>query len=351
MKLHSVIMATVVTLASSGTAFAQQEHVIRIGGGHPTAVTYVNQFDTYFVPEVVRQAEAKGHKVRFVKAWAGTVSKLDNTSEAVQKGALDIGLTVPTFEGSRLGIVNFANHVAFGSTDYGVVSKIGMRMVKEVPALKEALRKGVNAELLALIGGENYGMHLAKEISKLDDLKGRKVGASYTTATWAAGVGAVPVGLGIGDLYQAMQTNLVEGSVIYESFIPGFKLDEVAKFWYQTDFGITLGIAPLMNLDARKRLPKDVVDIIDSVAEQTAYKVAEASAKREADTRNLLKGKVKVIMITDADKKRWAESLKDMPAKAAKELDGKGLPGTPVFKTYLQYLKDAGHKFPADYAL
>ena len=351
MKLHKIVLASVAAVVLSGAAMAQQEYVIRIGGGHPTAVTYVNQFDIYFVPEVVKQAEAKGHKVRFVKAWAGTVAKLDNTSEAVQKGALDIGLTVPTFEGSRLGIVNFANHVPFGSTDYGVVSKIGMQMVKELPGLKEALRKGVNAELLALIGGENYGMHLVKDIAKLDDIKGRKVGASYTTATWAAGAGAVPVGMGIGDLYQAMQTNLVEGSVIYESFIPGFKLDEVGKFWYQTDFGITLGIAPIMNLDTRKRLPKDVVDIIDRVAEQTAYKVAEASAKREADTRSALKGKVKVIMITDADKKRWAESLKDMPAKAAKELDGKGLPGTVVFKTYIQYLKDAGHRFPADYAL
>lgn len=351
MKLHKIVLASVAAVVFNGAAIAQQEFVIRIGGGHPTTVTYVNQFDTYFVPEVVREAAAKGHKIRFVKAWAGTVAKLDNTSEAVQKGVLDIGLTVPTFEASRLAIVNFSNHVAFGSTDYGMVSKIGMRMVKEMPALKEALRKDVNAELLALIVGENYGMNLNKEITKLDDLKGRKIAASYTTAIWAAGAGATPIGMGIGELYQALQTNLVEGSVIYESFIPGFKLDEVSKFWYQTDFGITLGIAPIMNLNTRNRLPKDVVDIIDRVAEQTAYKVAEASAKREADTRNMLKSKVKVIKVTDADKKQWAEALKEMPGKAAKELDARGQPGTTVFKTYLQYLKDAGHKFPADYPL
>jgi TRAP-type C4-dicarboxylate transport system substrate-binding protein len=350
MKLHRLVLVSAAALVFSATAVAQ-EIVIRIGGGHPTAVTYVNQFDTYFVPEVVKQAKAKNINVRFVKAWAGTVAKLDNTSEAVQKGALDIGLAVPTFEGSRLGIVNFSNHVPFGSTDYGVVSKIGMRMVKEVPALKDAVRKGVNAELLALVAGENYGMNFVKEVTRLDDLKGRKVGASYTTATWAAGAGAIPVGMGIGELYQALQTNLVEGAVIYESFIPGFKLDEVSKYWYDTEFGITLGIAPIMNLDTRKRLPKELVAIIDQVAEQTAYKVAEASAKREADTRNLLKNKVKVVKITEGDKKRWAESLKDMPSKAAKEQDGKGLAGTAVFKTYFQFLKEAGHKFAVEYPL
>ena len=349
MKLKIIIAAAIAFAASIPAA--AQEHTIRIGGGHPTAVTYVNQFDTYFVPEVIRRAEARNIKVRFIKAWSGTVAKLDNTSEAVQKGSLDIGLAVPTFEGSRLGLVNFSNHAPFGSSDYSVVSKIGMRMVKEVPALKDAVRKGVNAELLALVVGENYGMNLVKEVTRLDDLKGRKIAASYTTATWVAGVGAVPVGMGIGDLYQALQTNLVEGGVIYESFIPGFKLDEVSKFWYDTGFGITLGVAPIMNLETRKRLPPALVEIIDQVAEQTAYKVAEASAKRESDTRTLLKDKVRVIKITPDDRKHWAEALKDMPAKAAREQDGKGLPGSLVFRTYFQFLKDAGYSFPVNYQL
>jgi len=328
-----------------------QEHVIRIGGGHPTAVTYVNQFDTYFVPEVIKQAEAKGIKVRFVKAWGGTIAKLDNTSEAVEKGVLDIGLALPTFEGSRLGLINFSNHVAFGTTNYGTIGKIGVRMVNELPILKESLRKDINVELLALIPGENYGMNLTKEISSFDQLKGKKIGASFTTAIWAAGAGSVTIGMGVGELYQALQTNLVEGSVIYESFITGFKLDEVAKFWYQTEFGITLGVAPLMNLNSRRKLPNELVTIIDQVMEQTVYKVAEASSKRESDVRQQLQGRVKVIQITPSDKRKWAESLKDAPSKAAKELDARGLPGSIVFKTYLKFLKEGGHNLPFDYQI
>jgi TRAP-type C4-dicarboxylate transport system substrate-binding protein len=328
-----------------------QEHVIRIGGGHPTAVTYVNQFDTYFVPEVIKQAEAKGIKVRFVKAWGGTIAKLDNTSEAVEKGVLDIGLALPTFEASRLGLINFSNHVPFGTTNYGTIGKIGVRMVNELPILKESLRKDINVELLALIPGENYGMNLTKEISSFEQLKGKKIGASYTTAIWAAGAGSVTIGMGVGEIYQALQTNLVEGSVIYESFITGFKLDEVAKFWYQTEFGITLGVAPLMNLNTRRKLPAELVTIIDQVMEQTVYKVAEASNKRESDVRQQLQGRVKVIQITPSDKRKWAESLKDAPAKAAKELDARGLPGSTVFKTYLKFLKEGGHNLPFDYQI
>ena len=350
MRACSILVAALLASGAAAPVLAQQ-HTVRIGGGHPTAVTYVAQFDTYFAPEVTKRAAAKNIKVRFIKAWGGTVAKLDNTSEAVEKGALDIGLTVPTFEGSRLGLVNFSNHVPFGSTDYETVAKIGTRMTRELPALKEAVRKGVNAELLALVPGENYGMNLNQPVSRFEDLKGRKIAASYTTATWAAAAGAVPVGMGVGELYQALQTNLVEGGVIYESFIPGFKLDEVSKFWYETRFGITLGVAPIMNLDSRKRLPAELVQIIDEVALETAQKVAEASAAREADTRKRLQGKVNVINISDDDQRRWAERLKDMPSKAAKEQDAKGLPGSEVFRTYLRFLKEAGHKLPFDYQL
>jgi TRAP-type C4-dicarboxylate transport system substrate-binding protein len=350
MTLNSILALAVLSLGLAAPA-AAQEHTIRIGGGHPTAVTYVNQFDTFFVPEVTRRAQAKNIKVRFIKAWGGTVAKLDNTSEAVEKGSLDIGLAVPTFEGSRLGLVNFSNHVPFGSSDYSVVAKIGTRMVNEVPALKEAVRNGVKAELLALVPGENYGMNLNKEVARFEDLRGRKIAASYTTATWAAAAGAVPVGMGIGDLYQALQTNMVDGGVIYESFIPGFKLDEVSKFWYETGFGITLGVAPIMNLETRKKLPPELVQIIDEVALVTVQKVAEASAKREADTRNLLKGKVRVIKISPEDRKKWAEQLKEMPAKAAREQDAKGLPGSQVFRSYLRFLKEAGYSLPVNYEI
>ena len=345
------LLASVALAFGVVTSAQAQTHTIRIGGGHPTAVTYVAQFDTYFVPEVIRRAEAKNMQVRFVKAWGGTVSKVDNTSEAVEKGSLDIGLVLPTFEGSRMGLVNFSNHVPFGSTDYAQVARVAVRMITEVPALKEAVRSSVKAELLALVPGENYGMNLNKPVTTFEDLKGRKVAASYTTATWAQAAGAVPVGMGIGDLYQALQTNLVEGGVIYMSFMPGFKLDEVSKFWYDTGFGITLGVAPVMNLEARKRLPPALVQIIDEVALETVQKVAEASAKREADTRNLLKDKVKVIQISAQDQRRWAEALKDMPAKAAREQDAKGLPGTAVMRAYLQFLKDAGYSTPINYPL
>ncbi len=81
-------------------------------------------------------------------------------------------------------------------------------------------------------------------------------------------------------------------------------------------------------------------------------RVAEISKQRdtEVETRAKAAG-VKVNTLPDAEKKRWAALLKDLPGKAAKELDGKGQPATAVLKTYVRFLKEAGYNFPIDYPL
>jgi hypothetical protein len=56
-------------------------------------------------------------------------------------------------------------------------------------------------------------------------------------------------------------------------------------------------------------------------------------------------------VLDNSMKSVWAESLKDAPAKAAKELDARGLPGSTVFKTYLKFLKEGGHNLPFDYQI
>src|SRR4051794_7821497 len=86
-----------VGLAAAMTAMAD-EYTIRIGAGHPsTGFAYVQAAESHFIPEVVKEAKKKGHDIRFIRAWAGSVAKVDGIIDAVQKGVLDIGLSNPTF--------------------------------------------------------------------------------------------------------------------------------------------------------------------------------------------------------------------------------------------------------------
>ncbi|MBL8380280.1 MAG: TRAP transporter substrate-binding protein DctP [Burkholderiales bacterium] len=347
--LTLVLAASPALLLIPATAQAQQEITLRIGAGHPTpALAYVLAHDTFFIPEVEKRAKAKNINVRFVKAWAGTVAKVDGIVEATQKGTLDIGLAVPVFEPTRLGLFNFGNHTPFGPTDHMIVARAATRMIKEVPALKDGL-KAFNAEPIGMQVSEQYGMTLKNDFAKLDDLKGRKIASGAVNAPWSQAIGMVPVALPVTENYQAMQTGLIDGNIYFISGMAALKFAEIAKVYFKTDFGSVPGSLTIMNLDTRRRLPRELNEIIDQVSDETAVRIAEIGQQRDRDVEKSIAGKVRIATISPEDKRRWAEALRELPGKAAKELDGRGLPGTQVYRTWHQFLRDAGHKFAVEY--
>ena len=343
---------TLAAIASAACAAHADSFTLRMGGGHTTGLTYVGVYDTYFATEVTKRVkERTGHDIRFIKAWGGSVAKVDGVIEAVQKGTLDIGLSPIGFEQSRAGLLNYSAYMPFTSPDPVLQQKVSNRMMKEVPALQASM-KPYNSHVLGAMTSEAYGVTSKFDWNSIAELKGKRIALAGTNAPLFIAVGAVPVTLGIGEHYQAMQNSLADGSLFYASGLEAFKLQEVAKFFNKTGQGSLSTLVAFMNLDTRNKLPKDVVAIIDQVAEESSMRVAELSKQRDIDVEARAKAAgVKVNTLPDAEKKRWAELLKDLPGKAAKELDGKGMPATDVLKTYVRFLKEAGYTFPVDYPL
>lgn len=350
MKLKQLL--TLTALAAAVCSASAASFTLRMGGGHPTGLTYVGVYDTYFATEVTKRVKEKtGHDIRFIKAWGGSVAKVDGVIEAVQKGTLDIGLSPIGFEQSRAGLLNYSAYVPFTSPDPVLQQKVSNRMLQEVPALQASM-KPYNSHVLGAMTSEAYGVTTKFDWNSVDELKGKRIALAGTNAPLFIPLSAVPVTLGIGEHYQAIQNGLADGSLFYISGLEAFKLQEVAKVFNKTGFGSLSTLVAFMNLDTRAKLPREVIAIIDQVAEESSMRVAEISKQRDLDVETRAKAAgVKVNTLPDVEKKRWAELLKDLPGKAAKELDGKGQPATAVLKTYVRFLKEAGYSFPIDYPL
>ncbi len=344
------ILATLFALLLAASEGNAAEITLRIGAGQPTpGMVYVYVADTYFVPEVVRRAKERGYNVRFVKAWAGTIAKPDSIVGAVQKGSLDIGLSVPSFEQAHTPLLNYSFYFPFTTTDYLLQQKIAARMLSEVPAVRESMYP-YNIYVLAMSVSELYGVISKFEWEKLEDLKGRKMAVAGVNAPWLIAVGATPVQLPIGENYTGIQTGLIEGNIFFVSGLEAFKLHEVAKHYTKIEMGTLVSNAMFMNMDTRNKLPKDLVDIIDKVAAETSVKIAETNKIRDDDAEAKAKADgVKIVSINPTEKRRWAELMKDLPGKSAKELDAKGLAGTQTYKAYVKFLTEAGWKFPYEY--
>jgi TRAP-type C4-dicarboxylate transport system substrate-binding protein len=247
--------------------------------------------------------------------------------------------------------LNYSAYAPFTSPDPVLQQKVSNRMIKEVPALQASM-KPYNSHVLGAMTTEAYGLTTKFDWNSIDELKGKRIALAGTNAPLFIPLGSVPVTLGAGEHYQSIQNGLADGSLFFISGLEAFKLQEVAKVFNKTGFGSLSTLVAFMNLDTRAKLPKEVVAIIDEVADESSMRVAEMSKQRDVDVEARAKAAgVKINTLPEAEKKRWAELLKDMPGKAAKELDGKGQPATEVLKTYFRFLKEAGYSFPIDYPL
>jgi hypothetical protein len=108
-----------------------------------------------------------------------------------------------------------------------------------------------------------------------------------------------------------------------------------------------------MGLKARKKLPKEVVKIIDEVAREYEIKSLIAAQNDHDWGIDKLKGVgIKIRTITPEAKIAWANRLKDWPGeRAAAVSKRKNINMGKIMKAYIKYQKEEGHKFPIDFPI
>jgi TRAP-type C4-dicarboxylate transport system substrate-binding protein len=156
----------------------------------------------------------------------------------------------------------------------------------------------------------------------------------------------------LNEAYNALQSGIYEGLVIYPAPWQGFKLNEVAKNFKQVDFGSVPWGGLTMSLNTRKRLPPEVVRIIDEVGAQCSVDSAYQELKWHEESKVLLTSAGSTFTyLPDVERGKWAEALKDLPNKQAQEAKKRGVPGPQAMRLYIQVLKDLGYKFPYEYKI
>lgn len=121
-----------------------------------------------------------------------------------------------------------------------------------------------DVKVLALTAGPKLGLTSTKPIAKLEDLKGTKMRAiGKVSADVLAALGASPIALPFGEVYQSLSRGVISGAMVSNMSIMAFKSSEVAK--YHT-FDVPMGMGPLalvMNKQSYERLNPKAKAIID----------------------------------------------------------------------------------------
>jgi C4-dicarboxylate-binding protein DctP len=155
-------------------------------------------------------------------------------------------------------------------------------------------------------------MSANKALRNPEDFRGLKmrIQSSNVLDAQMRALGSLPQKMAFSEVYQALQTGVVDGTENPPSNLYTQKMHEVQKFVTLSDHGY-LGYAVIVNKKFWDALPSDVRQQLDAAMEQ-ATRYANQIAKIENDTAlEAVKksGKSELITLTPDQKKAWKKPL------------------------------------------
>lgn len=304
MKLHTLLLGMLASAVFSSVS-AQQPIVIKFS--HVVAVdTPKGQAANYF--KKLAEERTKG-RVKVEVYPNSQLYKDKEELEALQLGAVQM-LAPSLAKFGPLGVREFeVFDLPYIFDDYQELHK-----VTQGPIGQQLLNKLENKGILGLAYWDNgfKVMSANKPIRTTADFRGLKmrIQASKVLDSEMRVLGATPQVMAFSEVYQALQTGVVDGTENPPSNLYTQKMYEVQKFVTVSNHGY-LGYAVIVNKKFWDGLPADIRAALDG-AMKDATKFANDVAKKDNDEaleKVKASGKSEIILLTPDEKKAWKKAL------------------------------------------
>lgn len=197
----------------------------------------------------------------------------------------------------------------------------------------DAEHRGV--KVLLLLTHQPGNVHTTrKPIRSADDMKGLRIRfAAPTIRDFVAALGGTAVGVQPGEQLEMLQKGTLDGTFIdYGGAGIAFKMGGTIKYStemysYVSSFGVA------MNPDFYKKLPADLRKLVDQSMSGVEKEVGEGwDALDSIGKKLLVEGGAEPIKLSKAEDARFRKVGEQVTAARIKELDGKKLPASEVYK-------------------
>ena len=191
--------------------------------------------------------------------------------------------------------------------------------------LKKRSEEKDDVKLLAIISSYGYRnlYNNVKEVRVPDDLKGIKIRTvlSPIEQNLVKSWGATPLNVPWGELYQSLETKIVNGFYVPDGWIYNYKLHEVAPYVTETG-GLFNWQIMLMRLDRYEELTDELKKVIDIAAKETELETWEIDYKWGQEIKGKMeKEGVKFYKPTPDELKQWESVKEDMLKMFKNQID------------------------------
>lgn len=268
--------------------------------------------------------------------WSQSLVKGKDTLKAVGSGLVDMGTVLGIYTPADLPIWNLAN-APFGGRDPWVGMKTWQELRKVSPDLRAETDKK-NVKILVNTSTGSVDILSNKPILKAEDLNGLKIRATGGWGGLLQRLGATPVSIGYGELYQALDKGTVDGTINYIQEIAAYKHYEVAGHITEVQMGQVLGLGLGINLETFNSMPEEVQNTILEVSDEFLEKFTIAYNKGVDEAREAMKAgidgnKVEFHYLEDDERERWRAEADFFIQDWIEDMDKKGFDGRELVAT------------------
>ncbi len=291
-------------------------------------------------PWIQKVEQGTKGKVKFTLYPASALGAPPQQYDLVAKGIADMCWTPTGFNAGRFPMSEFSNLPCLGVAS----SKAGSRIMWELQEKfkKEFEKEYAGVKLIQFTVAPPVALYTSKKaIRSYEDLKGLKLrmfGGPPTAFFNAAGGSAV--NMPIPDVYMSLQKGVIDGWAIDWVGFDDYKSYEVCKYASEVNLYMPL-LYTVMNLNTWNKLPPDVRQVIEKVSFSAGVEYeANVWDSEAARLKELNKGRgVEIINPSPAELKKWSDLAKPTWVEYAKQLDGKGLPGTAALNELMSLVQ------------
>ncbi len=346
MMRHTLI-ALVSLLVTAAPAAAQEKEpevipLIAVDS-YATTALWTLVFVEYFIPEVDRRlAETGNYRIRWNKAFGGTIAKTRGVLDSLEHDLADLGIVTTPYHPDKVPFHNLPYVTPLVTTDIGLVARTMSDLVGKYPILSE---QWANHRLVFLTSAgsiDSYQIFTNFPIAQPEDLAGRKIAGVGLNLRYITGLNAAPVNSGISDWYNNLATGLVDGVVSWIEGSVAYRLYEVAPYMFDVGLGAVATKAIVVNDRTWAKLPDEVRTVLMETAADYRDELARETDRRARTSRvTYLEEGGEIIELTAEQRRAWALGLPNIAAEWAEDMESRGLPGRAILKDYMDAMRAA----------